>query len=116
MGRRHQRDVPWGLGMTKGKGGCASGNATSLRAPSSASTPRALCPCTHLLQLQLYDLLLKGISFVLSLHVGLFNAVLLGTETAEPVISQLQNSRQSLSLPPAMASPLAFRKYASGKG
>lgn len=94
MGRRHQ-DCAVGLGVTDGKGICASGNAASLRAPSSASTPHALHPCPHLLQLQLDDLLLKGISFVLSLHVGLFNAVLLGTETAERVISQLQNGCQS---------------------
>lgn len=62
-------------------------------------TPHALRLYTHLLQLQLDDLLLKGISFVLSLHVGLFNAVLLGTETAERVISQLQNGPSPLSLP-----------------
>lgn len=35
---------------------------------------------THLLQLQLNDLFLEGISFVLPLHVSLFHAILLSTE------------------------------------
>ena len=53
-------------------------------------------PHTHLLQLQLDDLLLEGVSFVLSLHVGLFYAVLLGTETPEWVISQVPSSHEAL--------------------
>lgn len=85
--------------MTQGKSICATGKATSLRPPSSAGNLCAMPLCTHLLQLQLDDLLLKGISFVLSLHVGLFYAVLLSTETPEQGISQLHNSYQSL-LPP----------------
>ena len=53
-------------------------------------------PHTHLLQLQLDDLLLEGVSFVLSLHVGLFYAVLLGTETPEQVISQVPSGHGAL--------------------
>lgn len=37
-------------------------------------------PSTHLLQLQLNDLFLEGISFVLPFHVSLFHAILLSTE------------------------------------
>ena len=53
-------------------------------------------PHTHLLQLQLDDLLLEGVSFVLSLHVGLFYAVLLGTETPEWVINQVPSGHEAL--------------------
>lgn len=39
-----------------------------------------LFPSAHLLQLQLNDLFLEGISFVLPLHVSLFHTILLSTE------------------------------------
>ena len=39
-----------------------------------------LFPSTHLLQLQLNDLFLEGISFVFPLHVSLFHTILLSTE------------------------------------
>lgn len=63
-------------------------------------------PCTHLLQLQLNDLLLKGVGFVLSLHVGLFYAVLLGTEiqgSSYPASKQPLGCLASLQ-PPSLAS------------
>lgn len=72
------------------------------------ATPCVRPPCTHLLQLQLDDLLLEGVSFVLSLHVGLFYAVLLGTETPEQVISQVQNSHQALQPPTSHKTPASF--------
>lgn len=58
-----------------------------------SSHPTCVSSSTHLLELQLDDLLLEGISFVLSLHVSLLYAVLLRTETSKWVISQLQNSQ-----------------------
>lgn len=93
-----------GLRMTQVNSICA---ATSLRPPSSAATRCVVLLCTNLLKLQLDDLLLEGISFVLSLHVSLFCAVLLGTETPKQVISQLQ--RRPSSLPPTMKSQLVLQ-------
>lgn len=72
-------------------------------------------PCTHLLELQLNDLFLKGISFVLSLHVGFLYAVLLGTETSRQVISQLQNSHQVLQPPASHETPASLEVVCTRK-
>lgn len=55
-------------------------------------------PRTHLLQLQLNDLLLEGVGFVLSLHVGFFYAVLLGTEIQGRQVSSFKTATRLLSL------------------
>lgn len=55
-------------------------------------------PSTHLLQLQLNDLLLKGVGFVLSLHVGFFYAVLLGTEIQGKLLSSFKTATRLLTL------------------
>lgn len=55
-------------------------------------------PRTHLLQLQLNDLLLEGVGFVLSFHVGFFYAVLLGTEIQGRQVSSFKTATRLLSL------------------
>ena len=104
-----------GIRMTPRNGIHKAGKVTSLRPQSSAATSRVMLPCTHLLELQLNDLLLKGISFVLSLHVGLLYAVLLGTETSKQVISQLQNSHQVLQPPTSSETPASFEVVCTRK-
>lgn len=64
---------------------------SGLRFPGAA-------PRTHLLQLQLNDLLLEGVGFVLSLHVGFFYAVLLGTEIQGRQVSSFKTATRLLSL------------------
>lgn len=45
-------------------------------------------PPTHLLQLQLNDLFLEGVGFILPLHVSLFHTILLSTEKRSSEMNQ----------------------------
>lgn len=99
------------LRMTPGNCIHEAQKVARLRPPSSAAT----LLCTHLLELQLDDLLLEGISFILSLHVGLLYTVLLGTETSKQVISQLQTANRSSCLLPAVKPQLALKLHAPAK-
>lgn len=76
-------------------------------------------PCvtpTHLLELQLDDLLFEGISLVLSLHVGLFETVLLGTETPEHMVSWIPNLHGRFGALLATKPQLTHRECTRGTG